>query len=320
VKIGNQAPEIREILGWINRDPTSVEALIGNPVLLFFWDHTCLGCVQALPFVSRLHEHYREDGLEILGIHSPEEAFAKQMDNLEMAIAAHGITFPVAQDDRLTSWLAYGNRYLPKMFIISSDGVVSYEHVGTGNERDMEQRIRNELGLADDDMPVPLWTLPGKKITAWDSVTPPVYMGYKEILSVASPLSSGNRGDIYHVDPGDQDQGTTYLNGSWQQYDLYIEHQDGEEGHVRIAFTAQNAYAVLCAPSFPASVEVLMDGNPLNASIAGRDIVEGEGGSSRIMVDRGKLYHLVTLQECEQHELTIRVSEPGLQLYNFQFD
>ncbi len=196
MKIGKDAPELTEIVGWLNGDTASLHENRGATVLLFFWDHTCLGCLQAVPFVNRLAAHYRQDGLTVIGVHSAEFEFAKQMDNVKRAITRLGISYPVAVDDRNASWLTYGNRYLPKMFIIDADGVLAYEHIGIGDERGVEHELRHIMHLADDDVPPPLWTVPGKKMAAWQDVTPATYLGFKEILSIGRNATSGHSKDL----------------------------------------------------------------------------------------------------------------------------
>ncbi len=320
MKIGKEAPELTEIVGWINSNTTSLRENRGATVLLFFWDHTCLGCIQAVPFVNRLAAHYAQDGLTVIGVHSAEFEFANQMDNLEGAITRLGISFPVAVDDRNASWLTYGNRYLPKMFIIDSEGVLAYEHIGIGNERGVEQELRHTLHIDEDDVPIPLWTVPGKKMGAWQDVTPATYMGFKEILSIGRNATFEQSKDLYYKDPGAHEANNVYLQGAWKQYDRFIEHVGHEESYALIAYTAQKAYGVMSAPYGPIKAIVLLDGAPVPRHLAGADIAWDGEGQSYVAVHEGRIYQLVAVPSCEDHELSIHMKEPHLQLYNLQFE
>ncbi len=320
MKIGKEAPELTEIVGWINSDATSLHEQCGATVILFFWDHTCLGCIQAVPFMTRLAAHYRNDGLKVIGVHSAEFEFAKQMDNLDMAIRRLGISFPVAQDERNASWLTYGNRFLPKMFIIDSKGILVHEHIGIGNERGVEQELRDTMGIAADDVPPPLWALPGKKMGAWQDVTPATYLGFKEILSIGRNAALKQSKDLFYNDTGDHTAYNVYLRGAWKQYDRFIEHEGDEESHVLIACTAQRAYVVMSAPYMPIKAFVHLDGAPVPIHMAGTDIAWGDDGQSYVLVQYGRIYQLISLAACEYHEISIHTNEPHLQLYNFQFE
>lgn len=320
MKIGKPAPELKEILGWVNADSTKLHQHHGTPILLYFWDHTCVGCIQGLPFIEKMSSHYKSEGLVVMSVHSSEFSFAKLMDNLEMAVERYGVTIPVAQDDRNAAWLEYGNRYLPRTFIIDANGILSYEHIGTGDERSVEKEVRKRLGLADDDMPTPLWNRPGKKIMAWQEVTPPTYMGYKEILSISKNAAYDMRTDLYYTDTGGDENDKVYLHGSWNQYDRHIEHHDAMNGHLRIRCNAQKAYAVMCGPEEPQKVEVELNGAPIPREYGGGDVQWDELGQSYVMAAEGRIYHLFRLPDCERNELKLRCTAQGLQIYNLQFE
>ena len=318
--LGKEAPELKEISDWIRGPARTIRSCKGMPVVLYFWDHTCLGCIRGLPFIEALRTAYASAGLVVIGIHAPEYAFARFLDNAAAAVERLGVTMPTAQDDRMASWLLYGNRFMPKIVFIEKGGTAISEHIGFGNEYDVERAARTLLGLDDNDVPRPLWTRASKKLPAWDDVSPTTSLGFKEVLSFSSRASDDQTYGILYRDAGTHEDDKAYLDGAWKQYDQYVEHEDGNEGYVLIPFRAQHAYSVMSVYETPVVAEVLLDGRPVPPELAGEDIVRGERGKSLVRVDGGRLYHLVALPAYGRGELTIRCSEKNLQIYNFQFE
>src|SRR6185503_6564716 len=131
---------------WLNSEALTMKSLKGKVVLIDFWTYTCINCVRTLPFVTSWYEKYKDDGLVIVGVHTPEFAFEKDKSNVEMAIKRHGITYPVAQDNDYKTWGAYNNRYWPSEYLVNKEGHIVYTHFGEGNYDVTENAIRKLLG------------------------------------------------------------------------------------------------------------------------------------------------------------------------------
>lgn len=140
-----QAPEFAGIERWFNSPPLSMSGLKGRVVLVEFWTYTCINCIHVLPHVQQWHQRYRDQGLVVVGVHTPEYEEEHAAAGVQAAIQRHGIGYPVAQDNRYDTWNAYGNRFWPALYLIDRDGRVVYRHYGEGGYETTEARIRQLL-------------------------------------------------------------------------------------------------------------------------------------------------------------------------------
>ena len=136
------APEITGIAHWLNSAPLKLTDLRGKVVLVDFWTYGCVNCVNTLPHLTKLQEKYKDKGLVIIGVHSPEFAFEKSTANVVAAIQRYGITYPVAQDNDFATWNAYRNRFWPAQYIVDKSGKIVFEHAGEGAYGEIEQTIQ----------------------------------------------------------------------------------------------------------------------------------------------------------------------------------
>ncbi|PMS17017.1 thioredoxin [Trinickia dabaoshanensis] len=148
IATGAPAPEFAGIERWLNGPPTSLRQLRGKVVLVDFWTFDCINCVHTLPHVESLYEKYRDKGLVVIGVHTPEYAFERDTKNLTDAIKRYGITYPVAQDNQYATWNAYGNQYWPAVYLLDKKGNLVYSHFGEGSYAETEAQVRTLLGLS----------------------------------------------------------------------------------------------------------------------------------------------------------------------------
>lgn len=142
---GRRAPEITGIANWLNSRPLTLAGLRGKVVLVDFWTYGCINCIRTLPHVVSLYEKYKDRGLVVIGVHSPEFAYEKSTANVAAAIKRHGIRYPVAQDNDFATWNAYSNQYWPAQYIVDQSGRIIYEHAGEGAYDTIENTVRNLL-------------------------------------------------------------------------------------------------------------------------------------------------------------------------------
>ena len=140
------APEFTGIDNWINSPPLTMQSLRGKVVLVEFWTYDCINCIHVIPHVKQWHADYKDQGLVVIGVHTPEYGYEKQLDNLQAAVKRFGITYPVAQDNGYETWNAYGNQYWPAQYLIDQTGHVVYSHFGEGQYAQTEAKIRGLLG------------------------------------------------------------------------------------------------------------------------------------------------------------------------------
>jgi thiol-disulfide isomerase/thioredoxin len=141
------APEFAGITNWLNSAPLRLADLRGKVVLVDFWTYGCINCIRTLPYVTQLQAKYKDRGLVIVGVHTPEFPFERSASNVQAAIKRHGITYPVAQDNNSATWNAYGNQYWPAQYIVDQHGKIVFQHAGEGQYEKIEstiQRLLNE--------------------------------------------------------------------------------------------------------------------------------------------------------------------------------
>ena len=141
------APDFIGIDNWLNSVPLNSADLRGKVVLVDFWTYGCYNCVNTLPHVTRLYDTYRDKGLVVVCIHTPEFPFEKSLGNLQAALKRHGIHYPVAQDNEYATWNAYRNQYWPAQYIVDQGGKIVFEHAGEGKYDEIERIVRKLLDL-----------------------------------------------------------------------------------------------------------------------------------------------------------------------------
>ncbi len=139
------APEFSGITTWQNSPPLTMQALKGKVVLVDFWTYTCINCLRTLPYITKWYEKYKDQGLVIVGVHTPEYAFERKTSNVLTAIKRFGIKHPVAQDNEYSTWKAYENQYWPAAYLVDRSGKIVYKHFGEGGYKEMESAIQTLL-------------------------------------------------------------------------------------------------------------------------------------------------------------------------------
>lgn len=139
------APEFAGIQQWLNSEPLTMKSLRGKVVLVDFWTYTCINCIRTLPYVTGWHRKYKDKGLVVVGVHTPEFPFERSTDNVRKAIGRFGIQYPVAQDNSYATWEAYRNQYWPAVYLIDKQGRVVYSHFGEGRYEETEAAIQRLL-------------------------------------------------------------------------------------------------------------------------------------------------------------------------------
>ena len=139
---GPAAPEFTGISNWLNSSPLTLQQLRGKVVLVDFWTYTCINCINTLPYVKDWNQKYKDQGLTVIGVHTPEYPFERDTGNVKTAITRFGISYPVAQDNHYATWSAYNNQYWPAFYLIDKQGKVAYTHFGEGDYAQTEAAIQ----------------------------------------------------------------------------------------------------------------------------------------------------------------------------------
>jgi cytochrome c biogenesis protein CcdA/thiol-disulfide isomerase/thioredoxin len=306
------APEFTDNQEWFNTpdgEPLTLEGLHGQVVLIDFWTYTCINCIRTLPYVQAWDRRYGDRGLTIVGVHSPEFPFEKDASNVEDAIARNGLSYAVAQDNNLGTWMAWGNQYWPAKYLIDADGQVRYAHFGEGEYDETEQAIRTLLREAGHDDLGGGARATGQAPSRGLS-TPETYLGSDRAQGWVNGRITPRERD-FGAPPGELDEDQFAFAGSWT-----IEPDSataGEGAEIDLQFKARRVFLVMGSPDEPRQVQILLDGRPIPAKLAGPDVRQ-----DRATVQDHRLYRLVDLPVVGSHRLTL-IFDPGIEGYAFTF-
>ena len=338
---GNCAPEFAGTQEWINSQPLLMQELRGKVVLIDFWTYSCINCIRTLPFLQTWHERYADEGLVIVGVHTPEFEFEKVYDNVVQATKDMGVAWPVVQDNGRSVWDSYNNRFWPAKYLIDKDGVIQYRHFGEGRYAETEQEIRRlleDVGAASEALAMPL---PEDQQTATNPSdgerkrTPELFAGWN---FVTSHFQSGRGLYVGQVDPYNHNRDEVveleipreihpdriYFKGSWYIGPESVRHAretDDYSDSVVLAYSARSVNAVLTSESGePYKVRVRVQGQYLTEENKGDDIIIGEDGESYLMVTAPRAYKIIEHTEWMQHQvLELFSMSDDFGLFSFTF-
>jgi cytochrome c biogenesis protein CcdA/thiol-disulfide isomerase/thioredoxin len=306
------APDFTGTQSWFNTEDGAalrMEELRGQVVLIDFWTYTCINCIRTFPHLKAWDEEYRDDGLTIVGVHTPEFPFERDAGNVADAVERNEIRYPVAQDNEFGTWSAYGNQYWPAKYLIDAEGQVRYVHFGEGEYETTERAIRTLLREKGDDE-LGAGARASAESANLATRTPETYLGSARAEGwVDGPVRDGTQS--FGAAPGELSPGAFAFSGSWQIT------PDGataaRSAGIDAEFEAEEVFLVLGSPGEARRVRVLLDGEPVAGRIAGEDV---RGGAATITGER--LYRLIDLPEAGRHRLQLRF-DPGIEGYAFTF-
>ncbi len=265
--------------------------LRGKVVLIDFWTYSCINCLRTLPHVEAWDRLYRQDGLVIVGVHSPEFAFESVPSNVRSAVKRLGVRYPVALDNAFGTWTAWGNQYWPAKYLIDRRGHVRYAHFGEGDYDVTEKNIRLLLG----DKPGAPSSSALRDLTPTGPLTPESYLGSERIARYAgSPLRPGV--SVYTFPPSLGPNQLAYSGRMRLDPQRIVAVSNAR---LRLRFLARNVYLVLGGKG---TVQVLVDGKP----------------ERTVRVTQDRLYTLVDGTKTREGLLELRFS-PGVSAYAFTF-
>jgi len=307
-----EAPEFRETGRWFNTPsdrPLTLASLRGRVVLVDFWTYTCINCIRTLPYLKAWDATYRAKGLTIVGVHTPEFAFEHEAGNVQSAIGRFGLHYPVAQDNQMGTWNAYGNQYWPADYLIDAKGHVRYAAAGEGDYAQTETAIRALLAEAGHE--VGGMSRPSGVIKPSEVATPETYLGTERAQGWRDGPHAGTH--YYGATPPAQLSLNEFaFSGAWSIAGQPATALSG--AGIDAEFEAKDVYLVLSSQGdAPRAVRVLLDGRPIPAKDAGADVRAGT-----VTVRTQRLYSLVSLSTDQQHRLSLRFA-PGVSGYAFTF-
>jgi cytochrome c biogenesis protein CcdA/thiol-disulfide isomerase/thioredoxin len=307
-----QAPDFTGTQEWFNTpggESLSMGDLRGKVVLIDFWTYTCINCIRTLPYLEAWQQRYGRDGFTVVGVHSPEFPFEKDAGNVQDAIRQNHLTYPVVQDNDLATWSAWGNQYWPSEYLVDAQGNVRDAHFGEGNYDETERAIRTLLQQAGHANLGGGARAIGQAPSA-DATTPETYLGAARARGwVSGTIHPGNQD--FAAPPAElPTNGFAYL-GHWGVTDE--DATAGAGAAIDLEFNSRRVFLVLGSPDQARHVQVLLDGQPIPARLAGADVRQGQA-----TIQAQRLYRLVDLPAVARHRLTLRF-DPGITGYAFTF-
>ncbi len=302
-----KAKELVEPNGYLNTDKITIAEQIGkNIVLIDFWTYSCINCQRTIPYINAWYEKYKDKGLLIIGVHTPEFDFEKDYNNVKRAIEKFGIKYPVVQDNEYKTWSAYKNRYWPRKYLIDIDGFIVFDHIGEGAYEETEKKIqelleeRNKVLKLDEQISKDV-SKPDVE-SAGQIGTPEIYFSYG--------FSRGQMGNKEGWQPGKTVNYTAsqkleankfYLAGNWLNNKDNME-LVSNQGSILLVYFAKKVNLVAGSKT-ATEIVVYLDGKE----------------HKKLVISDFDLYNVVSTQESGAHILEIDANSPGLMAYTFTF-
>ncbi len=299
---------------WINSSPLSLDRLGGKVVLLDFWTYSCVNCIRTLPALKTIWEKYKDKRLVLIGIHTPEFEFEKEMGNVKYAVKKHGLKYPVVNDPERKNWHNYGNKYWPRATLINTEGDVIFEHIGESSYDEIEEKIIEELIILKELQEGKTKIINEDKRLYNKSISKETYIGKARNKGFNSRVVCKPGVCNEYIDIGRYEKDKINLQGHWELYDEYAEFK-GDKGWITIKFYASELNLVLSGIGM---AEVLLDGEGLSKKNCGRD-VSFIGKKSYVKVDGADMYNLINNRDDYIEGVLKIIPFGGMKVYAFTF-
>ena len=310
------AQELVKPDGYINTQPGFMlsSVVVQKVVLLDFWTYSCINCQRTLPYLEAWYKKYKDYGLEIVGVHTPEFDFEKVLSNVQAAVAKFGVTYPVVLDSEYATWDAYKNNYWPEHYLIDINGLVVDRTIGEGGYAATEAKIQELLAERAKALRLNI-TVPSGLVDVSaqviDAQSPETYFGAERNQYLGNGRQ-GAQGTQTLQKPASMEPNALYLTGSWDFMPQYAETSSAGD-RILYTYSAKSVFFVASASS-TVDIQVLRDGVPVSAQKG--DDVDANGVAH---IKEARLYKLIEETDPGQHTLEILIKGAGLQAFTFTF-
>ena len=312
------SPKLQGISGYINTSTDQINHDVeGNVVIYDFWTYSCINCIRTLPYLTAWDEKYRDEGLVIVGIHTPEFEFEKKYENVVFATEKFGIKYPVVQDNEKEIWNDFQNRYWPRKYIADHEGYIRFDHIGEGGYKETEKVIQLLLAERSESLGK---ILEKKKLVNLDEFThtvfrtPELYFGF-DFAEGRNQLGneegfSKNKIMDYKL-PSQFKQHYFYMDGMWKN------NNDGmklisDSGKIVLQF---NAKQVNIVAANNAILKITYDGDSIPTESRGQDVMQ----DGIVKITEPRLYNIIDSKQEGTHEIVIEVKNAGFEIFTFTF-
>jgi thiol-disulfide isomerase/thioredoxin len=320
-----KAKDFTKISEYINTKSISLDDLKDKVVLVDFWTYSCINCIRTIPHLNEWYDKYSDKGLVIVGIHTPEFEFEKNSDNVKSAVQKFGIKYPVLQDNDKETWNEYENRYWPRKYLIDDEGYIRYDHIGEGAYNETEKVIQallseraahlgikninlNKSQNVDSDL-----RLESQEVNFSKIKSPELYFGYEFARSPLGNIEGFKSNQIVSynlLENSEIKPNQIYLEGKWKNNPDHMELQSNN-GSIILKY---NSKSVNIVAGGNGNFTVIQDGKLITS-----DLSKDESSDGIFMIDKQRLYNLVTNKDYGEHTIEIDVKGQGFQIYTFTF-
>jgi thiol-disulfide isomerase/thioredoxin len=287
------APEFTGVSAWLGSPPLTMAGLRGRVVLIDFWTHTCSIWQRTVPYLNRWHDTYRDKGLAIVGVHTPEFSFEHQRAGVEDAIMRFAISYPVAQDNNYAMWRAWRNQYWPAHMLVDRSGRIVLQHFGEGDYAGLENAIRQLTGV-----PGPTISEPDPDLSGIGS--PEMYLGLARLQYLAAAGTPRTGRQVFAVPPA-LPLNRFGLGGSWTFAGESATLSEGP-GEIALRFRAAKVHIVA--------------GSDASTTLG---ITVDDRSQPAATIHSGRLYTLFDGGASAEHLMRLAIPTPGLRAYTFTF-
>ena len=319
--IEGEFPSLGGATGWLNSPPLTAAGLRGKVVLIDVWTYTCINWLRTLPYVRAWAEKYKNQGLVVIGVHSPEFAFEKDVDNVRHAAKEMRVDYPIALDNDFAVWRAFNNDYWPALYLIDAQGHIRYHHFGEGEYEQSErviQQLLSEAGVGGIGRDLASVDARGAEAAAdWSNLkSPETYVGYGRAENFASPGGAvSDKRRVYAV-PARLKLTHWALSGDWT-VGKQATALNKPNGRIAYRFHARDVHLIMGPAARGTSVRfrVLIDGQPPGAS-HGVDVDDQGNGT----VTEQRMYQLIRQpQSIGDRQFEIEFLDSGVEAFAFTF-
>jgi len=319
--IEGELPSLRGATLWLNAQPLTTAGLRGKVVVVEFWTYTCINWLRTLPYVRAWAEKYKDQGLVVIGVHTPEFSFERKIDNVRRAAKEMRVDYPIAVDSDYAIWRAFKNEYWPALYFVDAQGRIRHHQYGEGDYERSEkviQQLLAEAGAAGISQELVSVDSRGAEAAAdWSDLrSPENYVGYERTENFASPGGPArNKGRVYAV-PAELRLNHWALSGDWTMGKEALV-LNKANGHIAYRFHSRDLHLVMgpAAPGKSVRFRVLIDGHPPRDA-HGIDI-DNEGYGT---ISDQRLYQLIRQPKpIVDRQFDIEFLDPGIAAFAFTF-
>ncbi len=299
-------PELIGITGWVNTDPFTLQQLRGKVILIDFWTYSCINCIRTFPYLKDWYAKYKDKGFVIVGVHTPEFEFEKNINNVKDAVQRFGLEYPIAIDSDFKTWQNFNNRFWPAHYLVDQMGIVRSFHFGEGAYKETENDIRSLLGL-------PPLEIKEEIVVSHRPITPETYLGSEKADRYVSGNSIKSDVNVYYNYNEHLKDDQIGLKGSWLVTSQKITSME-DFSYLDLNFLATRIYLVMDSDKSQ-FVTVYLDDKPLEKQYYTEDMND----KGQILVKEPRKYDIINLRDkYGRHKLTLQTPK-GVSMYAFTF-